>query len=159
MTRSSDAELTAGWSWRLAAASLGPLALGVFAVFVLLCCSSGDAADIFRGWTNPPQYAQVRRLERSLMAPPAPRERGDFDGDGVDDAFEITYLNRDFVFADSTSGMLYVRSGARGAVLLAHPLPTPMNDAHWCGDLDGDGRDDVWADNPVPGVVFAFRAP
>jgi hypothetical protein len=118
----------------------------------------GDGADIVRGWSNPPQYAQVQRLENSVSNPPQPRERGDFDGDRVDDKLDVTYLHRDFVFAESTSGMLYVRSGASGAVLLAHPLPTPMNAARWCGDIDGDGRDEVWADTPAPGTVFAFVA-
>jgi hypothetical protein len=118
----------------------------------------GDGGDIVRGWRNPPHYALVQRLEPSPAARPPARERGDFDGDGVDDELEKTYLHRDFVFAESTSGMLYVRSGASGAVLLAHPLPTPMNLAHWCGDIDGDGRDDAWADSPNPGVVFAFRS-
>ncbi len=118
----------------------------------------GDGEDIVRGWKNPPQYSMVQRLEPSPATRPPERERGDFDGDGVDDELEKTYLHRDFVFAKSTSGMVYVRSGASGAVLLTHPLPAPVSAAHWCGDIDGDGRDDVWADTPEPGVVFAFRA-
>jgi hypothetical protein len=141
--------------------SIGAVIAGCVAVLIGLyglLRFVGDGADILRGWSNPPQYVQVQRLESSLTEPPQPRERGDFDGDGVDDKLDVTYLHRDFVFAESTSGMLYVRSGASGAVLLAHPLPTPMNAARWCGDVDGDGRDEVWADTPAPGTVFAFLA-
>lgn len=126
---------------------------GLYALRLLVA----DGADIARGWKNPSQYALVQRLDPAPTTPPPARERGDFDGDGVDDELDATYLRREFVFAESTSGMLYVRSGASGEILLAHPLPTPMNAAHWCGDLDGDGRDDIWADSPKPGAAFAFR--
>jgi hypothetical protein len=135
--------------------TLTALLLLTYVVFRLV----GDWDDIRRGWTVTGEYESTRRT-RAVVAPTGtPRAtRGDFDGDGVDDELEVVYLVRELLFSAGTRGMLYVRSGASGAVLLAHPLPTPMNAARWCGDIDGDGRDEVWADTPAPGTVFAFVA-
>jgi len=117
----------------------------------------GDWDDLVRGWSNPARYERVRRERVSSQELKSPRsERGDFNGDGVDDELDVAYLHRQFVVAESTSGMVYVRSGADGAVLLAHPIPNPLFPVFWCGDSDGDAADEVFVDVP-PSERFAFK--
>jgi hypothetical protein len=133
---------------------VGALALA-FGVLVVVNVAS-EHEDLARGWRNPPHYASVRRAPAAANEPRRDRsEAGDFDGDGVDDVLECVYLHRMFLFAQSTSGMVYVHSGASGALLLAHPVPTPMSDVHWRPDSDGDGADEVLVDGP-PLERFAF---
>lgn len=116
-----------------------------------------DADDLARGWSNPARYESVRRESLSVHDLKLPKsEHGDFDGDGVVDKLEVVYLHREFLTQESTSGMVYVWSGMDGAMLLAHPVPTPMSDAFWCGDSDGDRSDEVFVNSP-PSERFSFR--
>lgn len=153
---------TAWTPWLSLAAALSTYALASLALVVTLAFAlavMGDADDILRGWRNPSHYESVRQWTtphdlRTVQA----ASRGDFDGDGVDDLLEIHYLHREFITAESTSGMVYVRSGADGTVLLAHPTPTPMMSPLWCADSDGDGADEVFVPFPTA-TMFAFERP
>lgn len=132
---------------------VGALAL----LFPLAISLLGDRDDLARGWSNPARYECVRRERVASHDLKLPRsERGDFNGDGVDDELDVAYLHRQFVLEESTSGMVYVRSGVDGAVLLAHPIPNPLFPVFWCGDSDGDAADEIFVDVP-PSERFAFK--
>lgn len=127
-------------------------------LFVAAIGLLADAEDLARGWSNPARYESVRRESLPVHDLKLPRsEHGDFDGDGVVDKLEVVCLHREFLTQKPTSGMVYVWSGMDGAVLLAHPVPTPMSDAFWCGDSDGDRADEVFVDGR-PSERFAFRS-
>jgi hypothetical protein len=49
---------------------------------------------------------------------------------------------------------LRVRSGVDGSILLAHVLDTPMNTVRWCGDVDGNGTDDLFVQDHDGWLVF-----
>lgn len=132
---------------------LAPIAL-VFALEVM-----GDADDIVRGWRNPPHYESVRQWTTPhVVRTEQTASRGDFDGDGVDDELDNIHLHREFITAESTSGMVYVISGADGTVLLAHPTPSLLHVPLWCADSDGDGADEVFVPGS-PATMFAFQRP
>lgn len=138
-----------------AASFVGTLAALLLLAYVVLRLADEPEA-IWRGWTVSGQYDSTRRVH--LVAAPAPERRaasGDFDGDGLEDEFEVVSLRREFLFSDGTFNMLYVRSGASRDVLLAHPLDSPFSKAWWLRDSDGDGRDEVYASDPSP-RVFSF---
>lgn len=134
-------------------ASAGLLVVVFSAAFWLVVNADG----LVSGWTNPGHYELVRRESLSAHELRSPRsERGDFNGDGVADKLDVVSLRREFLTDGPTNGMVYVRSGVDGAVLLAHPIPNPLFPVFWCGDSDGDAADEVFVDVP-PSERFAFQ--
>lgn len=116
-----------------------------------------NADGLVSGWTNPGHYEWVRRESLSAHELKSPNsERGDFNGDGVADKLDVVLLRREFLTDGPTNGMVYVRSGVDGAVLLAHPIPNPLFPVFWCGDSDGDSADEIFVDVP-PSERFAFQ--
>jgi hypothetical protein len=93
------------------------------------------------------------------LVAPAPRiTTGDFDGDRVPDELECEYFHMEPLFRASTSGMVYVRSGASGEVLLAHAVPTPLHGCFWLGDLDANGTDDIAIEGKSGMIVYGRTA-
>jgi hypothetical protein len=102
--------------------------------------------DMVRAYSFPEQHGGIYELGQPAELPTTSREpsvAADFDGDGTADDLWVDYLHREPLFGRATSGMVYVRSGRTGDVPLAHAVATPLNMATWCGDLDGNGTDDV----------------
>jgi hypothetical protein len=125
-------------------ALVGTFVLALLAMLLLVWSACG--ADTLRAYTHPDQLADVRVLDAdgpARRAPSEPRVVADFDGDGTVDTIEVEYLRREPLFARTTSGMLRVLSGADGSVLAARAVSIPICRETWCGDIDGNGTDDV----------------
>jgi hypothetical protein len=78
----------------------------------------------------------------------------DFDGDGTLDRIEVEYYHQEPMFSASKSGMVIVSSGATGEPLLAYAVDCPMNPVAWCGDVDGNGTEDVLVVENARAVVI-----
>jgi hypothetical protein len=126
--------------------------------FTVLLFLLVDLDDYLRVYT----YPEFHRGVRDVLRPASPdrlhrTEAGDFDGDGITDKLDTDYVHREPLFQRTTSGMVYVRSGRTGELLLAHAVATPFNYGEWVGDVDGNGTSDVLIrDNPRP-VVLGFK--
>ena len=113
-----------------------------------------DLEDRLRAYPSPEWHEGTRRIEIAQRASVEILEAGDFDGDGIEDELSIDYFHMRPFGDRATSGMVRVRSGASGDLLLAHAVPSPLNQADWCGDLDDDGTDDVLIEDGSE--LFAF---
>lgn len=118
-------------------------AVGLFVVvsFVAVLLS-GNAGDILRAYPSPERHDGIRELAVTASLP-ASVLAGDFDGDGTEDTLSIEYFHMEPLFQRTTSGMVEVRSGGTGEILLAHAVDTPLSRATWCGDIDGNGTEEV----------------
>lgn len=127
---------------------------------VLLSAALFVSADAWSAWTVPKSNAGVVALRSGDAARPHRTAFAstihDFDGDGIADVLDTTYYHVEPPWAAAhTSGLVLVRSGSNGQVLLAHATPTPLDRAHWCGDVDGNGTADVFVEDDVP-LVLGF---
>jgi hypothetical protein len=117
------------------------LLLGYIAVLWMTC------GDILRAYPSPETHDHVHEIALSdaqvALDPESESGRTDFDGDGTPDELDVEYFHMEPLFSRTTSGMVYVRSGRTNELLLAHAVDTPLCRAHWCGDLDGNGTDDL----------------
>lgn len=109
-------------------------------------------AETIPAWREMSATDVWRALDRA--AGKSEEASGDFDGDGVPDRLDVEYYHQEPLFSKPTSGIAMVVSGATGRTLLAVAVSTPMDRAHWCGDLDGNGTDDVLVVQIGNAVVF-----
>jgi hypothetical protein len=120
-----------------------------------------EAGDAWAAWTSPETESGVARLRVEAAASDfrdasLDTAIADFDGDGTRDELELRYYpQRRPYAARDTSGLLLVTSGATGDVLLGLAIPTPIDRAHWCGDVDDNGTQDVYVETPEP-LVLGF---
>ena len=70
-------------------------------------------------------------------------QAADFDGDGVPDELCADWYHVETLFGRGPSGMVYVKSGKTGDVILAHAKGAPFLSGGWYADYDGDGLTDV----------------
>lgn len=139
---------------------------GLSLLFVLLLLTNKDMANAY---PSPERHEWVKRIPvPSTAGSPGPaelsglQEEKDFNGDGVADRLSIEFFQMEPLFSPVTSGMVLVHSGANGALLLAHAVPSPLDFPKWCGDIDGNGTVDVLVPRDkgtgAP-VVLAFETP
>ncbi len=126
----------------------------VFVGSVLLACGMVTygvlgGEDMLRAYPSRERHEGVYELavpESELAALPgldSDEGNGDFDGDGVTDELSVEYFHIEPLFKRSTSGLVEVRSGRTGQVLLAHLVDAAINRAWWYGDRDGNGTEDI----------------
>lgn len=116
--------------------------------------------DVRRAYPSPERHAGVREWKLSGPLPPPDLRReagGDFDGDGVLDVLTLEYFHMEPLHRPTTSGMVYVRCGRTGEVLLAHAVASPISGYLWAGDVDGNGTDDVLVKSRGTWSVLGFR--
>ncbi|MEM7515833.1 MAG: hypothetical protein AAF368_02770 [Planctomycetota bacterium] len=142
---------------------------GLSLLFVLLLLTNKDMANAY---PSPERHERVKRLPAASISVsvaatgpeelPGLEEERDFDGDGVADRLSIEFFQMEPLFTPVTSGMVLIHSGATGALLLAHAVPSPLDFPKWCGDVDGNGTEDVFLPRDkgtgAP-VVLAFETP
>jgi hypothetical protein len=127
------------------AVSVATVAVLLFLGYVALLLVNLD--DILRAYPSPEQNDHVRELPLSdaqvTSESATDSATGDFDGDGTPDELTVEYFHIEPLFSRATSGMLHVVSGRTRELLLARVIDTPFSEAKWCGDLDGNGTDDL----------------
>jgi hypothetical protein len=106
-----------------------------------------DFEDIARAYPSPEMHWHVRELglsDAELASKPGSESApADFDGDGTLDELVFEYFHMEPLFSRPTSGMIRVISGRTHELLLAHAVDGPFSRVEWCGDLDGNGTDDL----------------
>ena len=139
---------------------------GIIVGSVLLACGAVlygmlGGEDVLRAYSLPERHEGTYEIGPSDVLPTSARSpdftRGDFDGDGTADDLTVDYVHREPLFGRTTSGMVYVRSGRTGRVLLAHAVATPMNMVNWKGDLDRNGTDDILIEDERRQFVLGRR--
>ena len=115
-------------------------------VFLLGVGCSAQIADVLRAYPSPNRLEGIRVREipsDHLARLRSIEDAGDFDGDGTADEVSVSYFHIEPLFEPTTSGLLEIRSGVDGVVLLARTLPTPFTRVAWYGDADFNGTEDV----------------
>ena len=101
------------------------------------------------GWIRPVGYhEEVVPLQVASECRLQHGESGDFDGDGVLDSLTMDALEFPDGWGTSERAVVRIRSGADQSVLLEHDTGVTVwgwvcGEGHWCGDIDGNGTDDV----------------
>lgn len=131
----------------LRAGLAGASALSAWIVFAMYA----DPDDVLRAYPSPEVLDGTRIIELASLQtadrPSLALDAGDFDGDGTRDELAIEYHHMEPLFSRDTSALAYVYSGRSHAVLLAREIDCPFTDVHWCGDVDGNGTDDLFVDD------------
>jgi hypothetical protein len=125
--------------YRLAMMIVGFTTTAVLSFWVLVV----GPDEILRAYPSPERHKGVREWSAaSAELPRAPE--GDFDGDEVKDVIDCRGYYMQPFFGEKTRVLVEIRSGASGELLLVHAWSGMSWDApFWCGDLDGNGTDEV----------------
>jgi hypothetical protein len=142
---------------------LAAVAAWPFVVWGLIMVKEARSA-----WRSPETEVGVARLRLGAAARGVQRGESagygedssalaDFDGDGTLDRLSVEYYHQETPFAKkSSSGMVLVMSGSTGETLLGYATPCHFYPASWCGDVDGNGTQDVIAESDIEPIVFGF---
>ena len=98
-------------------------------------------------WIGSPERRDCSRVlahfSSDFELPPFGDQVADFDGDGVPDELYADWHRVETLLGSGTSGMVYVKSGDGGDILLARAKLAPILSGGWYDDYDGDGLTDV----------------
>jgi len=135
-------------------------------ILLLICGLFATAfvldGDVRKAYPSPEMHAGVCELasHEPTGSIARPYLNHDFDGDGVADELAVEYFHMEPLVRRSTSGIVYVRSGATKHVLLAHAVVDPNpNRAAWVGDVDRSGTDDVSVRDEGRTFVLGYAKP
>jgi len=81
----------------------------------------------------------------------------DFDGDGEPDLLGSEYGGYDCLWAPCGSAAIVVLSGRTGERILCQRVATPFSRGEWCGDVDGNGTEDVLVESMNRGLLVLGR--
>lgn len=125
-------------------------------VAAICCCTTpflllfllayAEPFDRMRAYPSPERHEGVARVELDGGVAPKALEDGDFDGDGIEDKLSLDCFHMKPFGGRETRGLVSVRSGKTGELLLAHAVSFCFSfarSATWIGDLDGNGSNEV----------------
>lgn len=120
-----------------------------------------DAQDTLRAYPSPERLKGVRDIDltssQAAERSSQKLEAGDFDGDGSQDELAVEYYHMEPLFSRDTSALAYVHSGRDHRLLLARAVDCPFTDVHWCGDVDGNGTDDLFVEDDGRRFAMGFE--